>query len=433
MVGAGVSVVGIVTAANFVKADGSAVGGLTSDAQCNTVGGTVAGDNFDGGANYNTIIGAEAGTDITNGDNNALYGFRSGWNITTGSNNICMGTSAGRYLVTQSDNILIGKSAGDYLGYNQGAPSSGSSNVVIGYEAAAETRVAERSVYIGYHAGRYVTTGNYNIGIGYRSCQGAYNQAGGNYNVCMGRDTGLDFTTGHSNVVLGYKAGDDISTGAYNVCVGREAGHGATGATGSVVLGYRAGYNGLNDYQIALGYEAAYNGGNYGIAIGYATLKAQGNAQGNIGIGHRAAEAVTGNHNTVIGRNACYTGTNNLTSGTNNTVIGYNAATSSATVSNEITLGNSSITKFRIPGCGGFNIDTSGHVLPGTNNASDLGSSTYRWRNIYTNDLNLSNKGSTNSVDNTWGDYTIQEGESDLFLINNRSGKKYKFNLTEVS
>ena len=28
--------------------------------------------------------------------------------------------------------------------------------------------------------------------------------------------------------------------------------------------------------------------------------------------------------------------------------------------------------------------------------------------------------------------YTIQEGESDLFLINNRNGKKYKFNLTEV-
>ena len=38
-----------------------------------------------------------------------------------------------------------------------------------------------------------------------------------------------------------------------------------------------------------------------------------------------------------------------------------------------------------------------------------------------------------NDVDGTWGDYTIQEGESDLFLINNRNGKKYKFNLTEVS
>ena len=74
-----------------------------------------------------------------------------------------------------------------------------------------------------------------------------------------------------------------------------------------------------------------------------------------------------------------------------------------------------------------------GNVNPGANNSYDLGATGTRWRNIYTNDLNLSNKGSTNSVDNTWGDYTIQEGESDLFLINNRSGKKYKFNLTEVS
>ena len=77
-------------------------------------------------------------------------------------------------------------------------------------------------------------------------------------------------------------------------------------------------------------------------------------------------------------------------------------------------------------------IDSSGHVLPASNDTYDLGSSSLRWRDIYTGDLNLSNEGKTNDVDGTWGNYTIQEGESDLFLINNRSGKKYKFNLTEV-
>ena len=41
--------------------------------------------------------------------------------------------------------------------------------------------------------------------------------------------------------------------------------------------------------------------------------------------------------------------------------------------------------------------------------------------------------GSSNDVDGTWGSYTIQEGAEDLFLINKRSGKKFKFNLTEVS
>ncbi len=76
---------------------------------------------------------------------------------------------------------------------------------------------------------------------------------------------------------------------------------------------------------------------------------------------------------------------------------------------------------------------SNGHFVPNSNNTYDIGESSKRVRNIYTNDLNLSNEGGANDVDNTWGDYTIQEGESDLFLINNRSGKKYKFNLTEVS
>ena len=72
-------------------------------------------------------------------------------------------------------------------------------------------------------------------------------------------------------------------------------------------------------------------------------------------------------------------------------------------------------------------------VNPNANNSYDLGTSSYRWRNIYTNDLNLSNEGSSNDVDGTWGSYTIQEGAEDLFLINKRNGKKYKFNLTEVN
>tara|TARA_B100001057_G_scaffold489838_1_gene576924 strand:+ start:567 stop:2435 length:1869 start_codon:yes stop_codon:yes gene_type:complete len=62
----------------------------------------------------------------------------------------------------------------------------------------------------------------------------------------------------------------------------------------------------------------------------------------------------------------------------------------------------------------------------------NLGSSGARWQNLYVNDLKLSNKGGANDVDGTWGDFTIQEGENDLFLKNHRNGKIYKFNLTEV-
>ena len=72
------------------------------------------------------------------------------------------------------------------------------------------------------------------------------------------------------------------------------------------------------------------------------------------------------------------------------------------------------------------------HLNPASNNTTDLGTSSLRWRVIYTNDLELSNKGSQNSVDGTWGDWTLQEGENDIFMINNRTGKKFKINMTEV-
>jgi hypothetical protein len=94
---------------------------------------------------------------------------------------------------------------------------------------------------------------------------------------------------------------------------------------------------------------------------------------------------------------------------------------------------STNIMQFHTNGGERFRVDASGHVLPSTSNDYDLGSTSKRWRNIYTNDLNLSNEGGANEVDGTWGNYTIQEGESDLFLINKRNGKKYKFALMEVS
>ena len=73
------------------------------------------------------------------------------------------------------------------------------------------------------------------------------------------------------------------------------------------------------------------------------------------------------------------------------------------------------------------------HLNPATTNTTDLGTSSLRWRNLYTQDLQLSNESSGgNDVDGTWGDWTLQEGETDIFMINNRTGKKFKINMTEV-
>ena len=71
-------------------------------------------------------------------------------------------------------------------------------------------------------------------------------------------------------------------------------------------------------------------------------------------------------------------------------------------------------------------------IIPVADGVLTLGTRNRRFSNVYTNDLCLSNEGSKNDVDGTWGSYVIQEGEKDLFLLNKRSGKKYKFLLEEV-
>ena len=87
-----------------------------------------------------------------------------------------------------------------------------------------------------------------------------------------------------------------------------------------------------------------------------------------------------------------------------------------------------------------FEIGTGGdmafnvHLTPYTTNTYDLGTSTVRWRNIYSQDLHLSNEDTGgNDVDGTEGNWTIQEGEEDLYIINNKTGKKFRFALEEIT
>jgi len=75
----------------------------------------------------------------------------------------------------------------------------------------------------------------------------------------------------------------------------------------------------------------------------------------------------------------------------------------------------------RTNGTGSIVVQAS--ILPSANATYDLGSSSKRFANIYTADL---------SLENNKGSWTIKEGKDDLFIVNNKNGKKYKFNLTEV-
>jgi cytoskeletal protein CcmA (bactofilin family) len=67
--------------------------------------------------------------------------------------------------------------------------------------------------------------------------------------------------------------------------------------------------------------------------------------------------------------------------------------------------------------------EVTGNVIPSVTETFDLGTASKRWRNIFTSDL---------SLNNGIGDWTIVEGEDDLFLYNNKKNKVYKFAIIEV-
>ena len=68
-------------------------------------------------------------------------------------------------------------------------------------------------------------------------------------------------------------------------------------------------------------------------------------------------------------------------------------------------------------------IDGDGHTTPGADNTQDLGSSSKRWRNIYTTDLHLANER---------GNWTVIEEENYLTLRNNKTNKVYKLVMEEI-
>lgn len=80
------------------------------------------------------------------------------------------------------------------------------------------------------------------------------------------------------------------------------------------------------------------------------------------------------------------------------------------------------------------NTGVGSSLIPTSASAYDLGSTSAAWRHVYTSDLHLSNEKHEfgNSVDGTRGNWTVQEGDEILYIINNKNGKKYKFNLEEV-
>ena len=135
-------------------------GGVTSDAQLNTVAGTNAGDSFSGtDAEKNTLFGYNTGTDITTGDANNGFGVEALDTLTTGSWNNAFGWWALRNLETGSGNTAFGQAALEGI-------TTGDNNIAIGRWANTTNTTGSNNITVGYNVNPSSTTVSNEITLG---------------------------------------------------------------------------------------------------------------------------------------------------------------------------------------------------------------------------------------------------------------------------
>ncbi len=173
----------------------------------------------------------------------------------------------------------------------------------------------------------------------------------GNFSLTNGNNTGCGYqtltslTTGYQNTAIGSSTLRSVTSGLYNTGCGTEVMFNSTGDKNSGFGAQVMYFNTTGNNNCALGYQSLYDNttGSSNSGFGLATLQDNTTGNNNSAFGYFSLANCTGDNNSAIGNQSGY----NLTTGDNNAIIGYNAQPSSATVSNQITLGNGSITSLR--------------------------------------------------------------------------------------
>jgi hypothetical protein len=144
-------------------------------------------------------------------------------------------------------------------------------------------------------------------------------------------------------------------------------GNNETGCLNTAVGLYALYINTTGCYNTSVGASA--NGSNatgcHNTAVGADAMASNdGDTYSNTAVGAGALNDIyfSGSFNTAVGRSAGTT----ITTGDNLTVLGYDAEPSSGTATNQVTLGNASVTCLRIPGVGLCFSTTDGFIVPKT-------------------------------------------------------------------
>jgi len=241
---------------------------------------------------YNTVGGTNAGDSFSGTDavSNTLIGKNAGTAITTADKCVAIGHDAGSSNTTATGMTSIGFEAGK-------------SYTVIG------------GTFIGYQAGKGLADGQQNTAIGEGAMANPTNS--GTYaNTYIGYNAATLHGSGNQNTGIGLYVLKSNAAWS-NIAIGNNAGeYNTSGTRGTFIGRYAGNLNSSGSYNFCAGYYAG-------------------------------ADITTGDSNVCIGDQAGHSGTNNLTEGDNNVLIGRNTAASSATVSNEITFGDSNIATLR--------------------------------------------------------------------------------------
>jgi hypothetical protein len=254
----------------------------------------------------NTFMGVNAGNFVMAGSGNAAsyntgVGYYSLMSLTTGNGNSAFGAAA-LYL----NSIGSGNSA--FGVWSLTSNDDGNSNSAFG----------ENSLF-------YNSSGSYNSAFGMGSLN---SNDDGNYNSAFGFQSLVANASGSSNSAFGYQS-LYYTTGSGNTASGAMAlYHNTTGENNSAFGQSALWKNTTTSSNSAFGRQSLYNN------IGF----------GNSAFGLQSLQSNTeGEFNSALG----YLAGSNINTGSNNTCIGSNSTASSATVSNEITLGNNSIATLR--------------------------------------------------------------------------------------
>ncbi len=152
-------------------------------------------------------------------DRNTTRGTNAGLSLSSADDGVFLGYDAGRQVTTRSRNVIIGSQAAiGSLNTTSGDRLDNGATLVTGF-------TGQDHVVLGYRAA-WQSTGSIldSVIIGYEA--GLVNQ--GSYVVFLGSESGHSNTSGFDNVFIGERAGLHNTTGDRNVIVGNWAGFGVT-------------------------------------------------------------------------------------------------------------------------------------------------------------------------------------------------------------